>query len=367
MNVLPEVIPAFTPPVSGTSSRQTIAECVPVNPLEQPGWDAMVAEFPGSSFFHSVAWARVLRDTYGHVPLYFTRLQAGRMTELLPVMEVASVVSGRRGVTLPFTDFCPPLKSEAASADVFERTLAHGRRRGWKYFECRGGVEQWPGATVSLGFHGHIVNLEGDEKTLFARTESAVRRGIRKAEQAGLRVKFENSVEAMRTYYGLHCQTRKRHGLPPQPWRFFENISRHVIAPGQGWVISAQQNGETVAAAIFFHFGSQAIYKYGASDYAFQNLRPNNLLMWEAIKWYATHGCKSLHLGRTSLGNDGLRRFKLGFGAQEERIEYCRYDFSRSAFVTDVDRVEGWFNTVFRALPQPLLRLAGATLYPHLS
>jgi len=29
--------------------------------------------------------------------------------------------------------------------------------------------------------------------------------------------------------------------------------------------------------------------------------------------------------------------------------------------------VEGWFNRVFAALPLPLLRLAGAILYPQLS
>ena len=30
-----------------------------------------------------------------------------------------------------------------------------------------------------------------------------------------------------------------------------------------------------LAAAIFFHDGAQVLYKYGASDYQFQELRPN--------------------------------------------------------------------------------------------
>jgi hypothetical protein len=89
--------------------------------------------------------------------------------------------------------------------------------------------------------------------------------------------------------------------------------------------------------------------------------------MWEAIQWCTANGFASLHLGRTSLGNPGLRRFKLGFGAREERIEYLKYDFAKEKFVTDVDRVQGWFNHLFRCLPAPLLRLAGHMLYPHLS
>ena len=90
-------------------------------------------------------------------------------------------------------------------------------------------------------------------------------------------------------------------------------------------------------------------------------------MMWNAIKRYAEHGFARLHLGRTSLANEGLRRFKLGLGAREERIEYYKYDFLEESFVRDTDRAEGWFNRVFRLLPSPLLRLAGSLLYPHLS
>ena len=104
-----------------------------------------------------------------------------------------------------------------------------------------------------------------------------------------------------------------------------------------------------------------------ASDFHFQHLRANNLVMWEAIKHLAVAGCESLHLGRTSLSNEGLRRFKLGFGAREERIEYRKYDFRRESFVTDTDRAESWVNLLFKLFPEPLLRLAGAMVYPHLS
>lgn len=370
MNVSPEaMMPAFAEPVAGRSpSRAAALEASPVNPLEQWRWDDMVADHPQGTFFHGTAWARVLRDTYGHVPRYFCRISGGRLEELLPVMEVSSLLTGRRGVSLPFTDFCAPLSSSASSGeDLLRRVLAFGQTRSWKYFECRGLASQKFAAAPSLAFHGHVIDLEAPATTLLARLESSVRRGIRKAEQAGLRVRFGNDLHAVRTYFDLHCQTRRRHGLPPQPFRFFENIGRHVIAPGHGWVVSVEHDGRPVAAALFFHFARQAIYKFGASDYACQQLRPNNLLMWEAMKWYSTHGCQTLHLGRTSVGQEGLRRFKLGFGAREERLEYCRYDFSRAAFVPDADRVQGWYNSVFRVLPRPLLRLAGATIYPHLS
>jgi hypothetical protein len=353
MNMPPRVMPASS---------------VPVNPLEHPGWDDLVSTHREGSFFHGTAWARVLQDTYGHVPTYFCQSSEDRLDGLFAVMEVSSRWTGRRGVALPFTDLCPPLRPGDRSGDeLFNRALEFGRSRHWKYLECRGGVSRWPGASPSLTYYAHILDLTVGEAALLAGTESAVRRGIRKSERADLSVRFSNSLESVRDFFELHCQTRRRHGLPPQPYRFFENIGRHAIQPGLGWVISVEQHGRPLAAAIFFHFNRQAFYKFGASDFAFQGLRPNNLLMWEAIKWYAARGFETLHFGRTELGHEGLRRFKLGFGAREERIDYCRYNFSSSSFVRVADGVDGWFNTVFRALPQPLLRFAGSALYPHLS
>jgi hypothetical protein len=40
-----------------------------INPLLYPGWDALLEAHPGSSFFHTAAWARVLHETYGHLPV----------------------------------------------------------------------------------------------------------------------------------------------------------------------------------------------------------------------------------------------------------------------------------------------------------
>jgi hypothetical protein len=155
--------------------------------------------------------------------------------------------------------------------------------------------------------------------------------------------------------------------VPPQPFRFFSNIGRYVFQAGQGFVGVCRLRGRAIAAAVFLHNARKAIYKFGASDERFQQLRPNNLLMWEAMKHCASQGWESLHLGRTSLSNEGLRRFKLSLGADEQTVSYVRYEFKRSAFVTEEDRAEGSLNKLFRILPSPLFRLAGRVLYPHLS
>jgi hypothetical protein len=340
-----------------------------VNPLEDAGWDAMLMTGSSPCFFHSAAWAKVLQSTYGYFPIYFTVRESGRLRTLLPIMEVDSWLTGRRGISLPFTDECKPLCSDPASFRcVFQEVMRYAEARGWKYLECRGGRTLFNGAPASTSFYGHRLSLADKEEVLFANIDGgSCRSAIRKAAKSGVTVEFSQSLDAVRIFYALQCKTRRKHGLPPQPFRFFQNIHNHILSQNRGFIVLARYQQTPVAAAVFFHWEKKAIYKYGASDETFQHVRANNLVMWEAIKWYAQHGFEELDFGRTSLANDGLRRFKLRWGTQEHRIDYVRYDRRAGGFVTVKDESSGWHNRVFRALPCFLSRQIGAVLYKHVA
>jgi hypothetical protein len=283
-------------------------------------------------------------------------------------MEVDSWLTGRRGVSLPFTDECEPLCKDADSfRRLFEGALEYAKTRSWKYLESRGGKTWYGDVSASTSFYGHRLDLARDEAGLWAGVDSAVRRAVRKAEQSGLSVEFSQSPEAVREFHRLLCRTRKRHGVPPQPLVFFANIQRHVLAQNQGWVALARHGGVPIAGAVFFHSGTTALYKFGASDKRYQSLRGNNLVMWTAIKRYAEQGYKVLKFGRTTLENDGLRKFKLHWGAEEYRIDYLQYDLRAHRVVSGRDDFSGWYSHVFRFLPIPLSRLIGAALYRHVA
>jgi lipid II:glycine glycyltransferase (peptidoglycan interpeptide bridge formation enzyme) len=283
-------------------------------------------------------------------------------------MEVDSWLTGRRGVALPFTDECEPLCRDADSfRRVFAETLEYAKVRAWKYLECRGGKAWFGDAPASTTFLGHRLDLRAGEKALFAGIESAGRRAVRKAEQSGLSVEFSQSLEAVREFHGLLCITRKRHGVPPQPFVFFANIQRHILAQNHGWVVLARHGGVAVAGAVFFHSGTTALYKFGASDEKHQHLRGNNLVMWTAIKRYAQQGFEAMSFGRTALENVGLRRFKLNWGTQEYPIDYVQFDLRAHRFVSGRDDYSGRYTRVFRFLPIPVARLIGAALYRHVA
>jgi hypothetical protein len=339
-----------------------------VDPLHEPTWDHVAALHRDAGCFHTSAWATVLHGTYKHQPFYLHFSYGDRLAALVPFMEVSSPFTGRRGVCLPFSDACEPLIFDQESIGfVTDQLVCFARERHWKYLEVRGGKSLQLAASPVAQFYGHTLDLLSGTEELITRFASPVRRAIRKAERSDVSALIVRNRQAIGDFYQLHVQTRRRHGLPPQPASFFLSIYEHIIKPGLGFIVLAQRGSRPIAAAIFFCFGKNALYKYGASDKRFQELRANNLVMWQGIQFLARHGAEKLHFGRTEQKNEGLRRFKLSWNTQEETIDYFRFDPSGRQYLAPArSHDSGLHKKVFGRLPLIFNRLAGSMIYPHL-
>jgi CelD/BcsL family acetyltransferase involved in cellulose biosynthesis len=336
-----------------------------LNPVEHPHWDDMLLSADRATFFHSSAWARVLSESYGYIPLYFTIIENGKLFGLIPVMEIKSFLTGRRGVSLPFTDMCDPLAEDPEAFEaLLKKAAEYGRQARWKYIEMRGGGTFQSHQPASAEHFVHCLDLSADEAGVCSNFKPNIRRNIRKAEKEGISVALERSRESVNVFYRLHCGTRRHHGLPPQPWSFFKKIHEHVIAAGKGFVALARYQNRWVAGAVYALYRDQAIYKYGASDRGLQHLRPNNLVMWEAIRWCCRNGIRALGFGRTEPENEGLLQFKRGWGAVEGRLQYHQLDLRSNRFVGETAGPNTSY-AAFKTLPLPMLRLAGHLLYRH--
>lgn len=222
------------------------------------------------------------------------------------------------------------------------------------------------GVLPSLHFLGHHLDLSQNEELIISSFKDSTRRNIKKAITEGVEVKILNSLESVKEFFRLNCTTRKYHGLPPQPYRFFKKVYDHIISRNLGLVAIAYYKEKAIAGAICFHFGEKAIYKYGASDRKYLHLRANNLVMWEAIKWYCHNGYKSFCFGRTEPDNQGLKQFKTGWGTKENVINYYKFDLKRDVFIADHQKVTKLQQTIFRKMPIPLLNIFGSLLYRHI-
>lgn len=357
MIIDPTILPAELDPL----------EIKTIDPLAGDSWDKLVTAHEDHTVFHRSAWARVLAETYGHQPHYLEISNSGGRLALIPLMEVASWITGRRGVSLPFSDFAGPLWTDPQQKpQVYKALLSLAARQKWKHLEIRGDCKI-PNEIRSFRiYESHHLDLRPGIETITRNLDASVRRAIRKAEKSGIQAHAETGLEAVKTFYDLHTRTRRRHGLPPQPPRFFHAIAKNLIETGLGTVILARLGATPVAGAIFLYSGNRAVYKFGASDTEYLSLRPNHAAMWTAICTLAETGCTELQFGRTAPTDQGLLRFKRSWGAQSIPLPYFRHDCRADAWFSGGPQPAESHSLIFGYVPLRCNQIAGQLIYPHL-
>lgn len=284
-------------------------------------WREYVASRSDATPFHHPAWMTALAGTYGYRPFVLgVDDEAGGLAGGMPMMEVRGPLGrGRRWISLPFTDHCPPLGlSGAPLASLLDeaRTRA-GVRRVDVHAELEGGYRD-------AGAVRHVLALEPDpDAVLRTFHRSQVQRSIKRAARSGVVVRRATTADDVAgTFYRLHLGTRRRLGVPVQPRRFFTRLWEDVLEPGLGFVLLAEADGVPVAGAVFLAYGETVVYKYGASDAGAWGLRPNHALFWDAIRWSCETGHRWFDFGRSDLEDESLRRFKSRWGSEELPLVY---------------------------------------------
>ena len=339
-----------------------------IDPTRDSTWEEFVRESAGATVFHSSAWANVLQDTYGFQPRYLAaRDGCGAIVAGIPLLETR----GRRVVSLPFSDRCAPLISDDAAGAALLVTLKAmvGTNRA-SSIELRGG----PAADLeSQGFHAreafvnHALPLDATFAETEMRFDKSARQASRKARRLGVTVHHSTAREDMRSFYLLHVRTRKRHGLLPQPWQFFDGIHRHFVRPGYGHLLMVEHEGTLVAAGVDLAFRDTLYSKFMASDMRFKQLSAGNLLHCSEVELALSLGCHTLDLGRSDIAGTGLRVYKSRCGGIEEPLPYFHYPSpaTNGAVASPSSLPRRALAVAVRFAPLWALRHAGALIYKY--
>jgi CelD/BcsL family acetyltransferase involved in cellulose biosynthesis len=332
----------------------------------EPRWLRLAETAPEATAFHQPAWLRALARTYGYEALVLALLDAeGEAVAGIPVARVRRPLSGVTYVSLPFTDHCPPIARDEASLQLLATAVGDWRRQRTRSgVEIRGHLPPGSGLHAEVVGVRHLLPLDGSCDEL-SRLKPAVARHVRSSMRAGVRVRIGRSWEDMQTFYRLHLLTRRRLGVPVQPKRFLKAVWEQVVAPGMGFLAVAEDgDGKPLASALFLAHGQALIYKYGASDAAHWEMKPNHLLFWTVIGWGRENGFLMLDFGKSDLASDGLRRFKSGWGALEVPLEYMTSGQSGPGLAGS-ERLAGALKAVISHSPPLVCRAVGELLYRY--
>jgi CelD/BcsL family acetyltransferase involved in cellulose biosynthesis len=328
-------------------------------------WIEFSASKAQANIFHHPAWMTLLAECYGYRPFVAAVINsAGEIRSGVPMMEIHSHWTGKRWVSLPFSDHCAPLHDDDEALDrLIDFLVCLHQERPLQRVELRWTLPDHTFLYSDPHYVLHTLSLDPSPEQVYKRIQRKQRENIRSAENKGVRIEWGKGIEQLRLFYHLQCLTRRRHGLPVQPWSFFELLWQSILEQGLGFLLLAYAGDRCLAGGIFLHWGQTLTYKYAASTEESRVLRPNHLLTWTAVRWGCEHGYRNLDFGRSSVEDKGLRTFKNRWGAEEMSLAYTTL-----SSVPDKPRgnkVMSAMQRVIRASPLFVCRAAGELFYRH--
>ena len=304
-----------------------------IRPLDDIRWRDFVVSHPLSSVFHTTAWLESLRRTFQYEPIAFTTSAPGsKLDNAIVFCRVDSWITGRRLVSLPFSDHCDPLVDDGSDGDIIlsslQRELAENRLR---YAEIRAtrAMNTFRDRSDSiLTYCTHRIDLRSDVDTLFRRChKNSTQRKIRRAEREGLIYKEGRTDALLDQFYRLLLLTRRRHNAPPLPRRWFQNL---VDCFGSALQIRmALKDNRPIAAILTLQHKDTLMFKYGCSDAGLHRLGGMQFLFWNTILEAKSTGLRTFDLGRSEWGHKGLITFKDHTGATHSELPYFRLTATR--------------------------------------
>ena len=272
------------------------------------------------NLFYAAPWLRVLANTYG----YQFHTAVDRSTDQFIIFTVVEHFVGRKVISLPFSDYTE-IHSEAGARllsaiqkqyptlpVVLKTTLTDAAALG---------------QPIRNAYYHRIDTQEAGQAQ--QRRSSSFKRGVKKAQRAGVKAVLKQDETALKAFYAMYHQLRiHKFNSIPQPYAFFLEIFKVFIAHDQGFILQAEHQEQVIASIVVLQHQDILYYKFGCSLEASLDMRPNNLIFDTLIGYAQQHQFKAIDLGLSGAGAsyEGLVRFKESMGGVRKDITYFRSD-----------------------------------------
>ena len=290
----------------------------PVSDQDWREWDEFVRRHPDASIYHLSDWARILKRAFGYVTKSLAiREGDGRIVAVVPLFEVRAFAS-RRLVAVPFRDRGGVLgtspESERAAYIAARKAVSDTGASSVVLKSCTAVNEDMAraeGFSVSKYWVHSVMPLrKGD---LWKRVGKKNRNMVRQGEKHGLTFEWRRGPEHTEVWHQLHRATQSRLGVPVFPRVLFEAM----LDEGREWarfLVILSPEGP-VAGGLFFDFAGCYVYGYSASTSLGQEVRANDLMLFEALREAERSGAHSFDFGSDSPKQESLLAFKQKWGA----------------------------------------------------
>ena len=328
-------------------------------------WQQTVHEMSGSTLAHAPEWFGVIRDAYGHSPLYLAAEDEAGGHGLLPAFVVRRPFAGTVVASMPFLDGGGPCSSSAPLvARMVDHLLVEARRLGARFVDMRC-TERLPIAARPME---HKVNLamalSSDAGELWRRLDKDVRNQVRNAERCGLSIEV-GGLDKLTDFYNVFAVRMRDLGSPVHDGAFFRAVLETFDERAR--VVIVRLGHTPIGGLLALAFKDGLTVPWAACLTEYLPLCPNMLLYWETIRSACSDGFRRFDFGR-STRNSGTYRFKTQWGAREEPLFWYRVPIGARAGSpgTEPGPAALAMAKAWRRLPVPVTRRLGPRIRKYL-
>ena len=302
---------------------------IKINPIEDlnpnPIWTKLLAQYD-SDVFHSPGWMKSIIQTYNfEISAFVVVDDDGEPMAGVAYCEIQDMMDCRI-VSLPFSDFCDPLVKTKDQWNMLVEELL--KLHTPLTFKCLHNAIPLDDERVPMTGRDkwHCIDLKKDVESLWNSFHSSGRRAIRKAKKNGITVRIGETKEDLEAFFNMHLRIRKyKYHLVAQPYEFFENIWNNFMEEGNGALFLAYHEEKVIGGIFALVWNNRFYYKFNASDVPNVNLRPNDLMVWEASQYGIQKGYDYLDFGLSSWDQEGLIRYKSKFASEEKTVSFLKH------------------------------------------
>lgn len=285
---------------------------------EAASWDAFVMRSPKATFFHRAGWQRVIEGVFRHRTHYLMAKTDGRITGVLPLAHVNSLLFGNALTSLPFAVYGGVVADDEASAVALESEAeALARELGVQHLELRHMERRhpdWPEQDLYVTFRKEILPEEEANMLAIPRKQRAM---VRKGMKNGLVAKIDENVDR---FFAVYADNVHRHGTPALPKRYFEALRKEFGADCEVLTVETAE-GQPVSSVLTFYFRDEVMPYYAGDDVAARDLAANDFKYWELMRRACARGLKVFDYGRSKQGT-GPYAFKKNWGFEPTPLHY---------------------------------------------
>jgi len=291
---------------------------------------SVLDRFADRTVFQTREWVQFIRESQNATPVIAElregRELAGYFTGLtFTRFGIKILGSSFPGWTTPYIGF--NLRPGASRATA----LAAVEEMAWSDLKCLHMevsdpyfvIEDGPPGFACESYISYRTDLTKSEEELFEGMDSACRRCIRKAEKNGVTIEEAHDLAFADEYYQQLIDVfAKQKLVPTYTVDRVRTLIKYLEPAGRILLLRARDaDGTCIASGIFPGFNKIAEFWGNASFRSSQNLRPNELMQWYAMRYWKRRGIEIYDWG-------GEGKYKEKYGCVPHRVPW----FTKSRF-----------------------------------